>query len=50
MNYWRLWQDLPRFRRRGLLGLIDRRTLLLTQGDEGGRNGEAVTSPLDALR
>jgi transposase len=27
INYWRLWRDLRRFRRNGLLGLIDRRTL-----------------------
>ena len=25
INYWRLWRDLRRFRRDGLLGLIDRR-------------------------
>jgi hypothetical protein len=27
LSYWRLWRDLRRFRRAGLLGLIDRRTL-----------------------
>jgi hypothetical protein len=27
INYWRLWQDLQRFRGDGLLGLTDRRTL-----------------------
>jgi transposase InsO family protein len=27
LNYWRLWRDLRRFRRYGLLGLIDRRKL-----------------------
>ena len=27
MNYWRLWRDLRRFRRAGLPGLVDRRTL-----------------------
>jgi hypothetical protein len=26
INYWRLWRDLRRFRRPGLLGLVDRRT------------------------
>jgi leucine-zipper of insertion element IS481 len=26
-NYWRLWRHLRRFRRNGLLGLIDRRKL-----------------------
>ena len=32
MNYWRLWRDLRRFRREGLLGLIDRRTLPHARG------------------
>lgn len=32
MNYWRLWRDLQRFRRSGLLGLIDRRTLPQARG------------------
>jgi hypothetical protein len=27
MNDWRLWRDLRRFRRAGLPGLVDRRTL-----------------------
>ena len=27
LSYWRLWRDLQRFRRAGMLGLIDRRTL-----------------------
>ena len=27
LSYWRLWRDLRRFRRAGLLGLVDRRTL-----------------------
>jgi hypothetical protein len=27
LSYWRLWRDLRRFRRAGILGLIDRRTL-----------------------
>ncbi len=27
INYWRLWRDLRRVRRHGLLGLVDRRTL-----------------------
>jgi transposase len=27
LNYWRLWRDLRRFKRYGLLGLIDRRNL-----------------------
>jgi hypothetical protein len=27
LNYWRLWRDLQRFQRSGLLGLVDRRTL-----------------------
>ena len=26
INYWRLWRDLQRFQRAGLLGLIDQRT------------------------
>ena len=32
MNYWRLWRDLRRFRRGGLLGLVDRRTLPHARG------------------
>jgi transposase len=32
MNYWRLWRDLRRFRRHGLLGLVDRRTLRHPRG------------------
>jgi transposase len=32
LNYWRLWRDLRRFRRAGLLGLVDRRTLPHTRG------------------
>jgi transposase len=32
MPYWRLWRDLRRFRRDGLLGLIDRRTLPHARG------------------
>jgi hypothetical protein len=32
INYWRLWRDLQRFRRDGLLGLIDRRTLPHARG------------------
>jgi transposase len=32
INYWRLWRDLRRFRRAGLLGLVDRRTLPHTWG------------------
>src|SRR5262245_23715574 len=32
INYWRLWRDLRRFRRHGLLDLIDRRTLHHPQG------------------
>jgi leucine-zipper of insertion element IS481 len=32
VNYWRLWRDLRRFRRAGLLGLVDRRTLPHTRG------------------
>ena len=35
MNYWRLWRDLQRFRRSGLLGLIDRRTLPHARGQPG---------------
>jgi Homeodomain-like domain/leucine-zipper of insertion element IS481 len=35
MNYWRLWRDLRRFRRDGLLGLIDRRTLPHARGKPG---------------
>jgi hypothetical protein len=35
MNYWRLWRDLQRFRRNGLLGLIDRRTLPHARGKPG---------------
>jgi transposase len=31
-NYWRLWRDLRRFRRAGLLGLVDRRTLPHARG------------------
>ena len=31
-HYWRLWRDLQRFRRDGLLGLIDRRTLPHARG------------------
>jgi hypothetical protein len=27
LSYWRLWRDLRRFQRAGILGLIDRRTL-----------------------
>jgi hypothetical protein len=27
VNYWRLWRDLRRFQREGLLGLLDQRTL-----------------------
>src|SRR5215831_10276309 len=27
INYWRLWRDLQRFQREGLLGLLDQRTL-----------------------
>jgi hypothetical protein len=27
LSYWRLWRDIQRFRRAGILGLIDRRTL-----------------------
>jgi transposase InsO family protein len=32
VTYWRLWRDLQRFRRAGLLGLIDRRTLPHARG------------------
>ena len=32
LNYWRLWRDLRRFQRAGLLGLIDRRTLPHARG------------------
>jgi hypothetical protein len=32
IHYWRLWRDLRRFRRHGLLGLIDRRTLRHPRG------------------
>ena len=32
INYWRLWRDPRRFRRHGLLGLIDRRTLRHSRG------------------
>jgi transposase IS481 family protein len=32
VNYWRLWRDLRRFRRAGLLGLVDRRTLPHARG------------------
>jgi transposase len=35
MNYWRLWRDLRRFRRDGLLGLIDRRPLPHALGKPG---------------
>jgi leucine-zipper of insertion element IS481 len=35
INYWRLWRDLRRFRRDGLLGLIDRRTLPHARGKPG---------------
>jgi hypothetical protein len=34
-NYWRLWRDLQRFRRDGLLGLIDRRSLPHARGKPG---------------
>jgi hypothetical protein len=32
INYWRLWRDLRRVRRHGLLGLVDRRTLRHPRG------------------
>jgi hypothetical protein len=32
INYWRLWRDLRRFQRHGLLGLVDRRTLRHPRG------------------
>jgi hypothetical protein len=32
ISYWRLWRDLRRFRRHGLLGLVDRRTLPHSRG------------------
>jgi hypothetical protein len=32
INYWRLWRDLQRFRRSGLLGVIDQRTLPHARG------------------
>jgi transposase len=32
INYWRLWRDLRRVRRHGLLGLVDRRTLPHSRG------------------
>jgi hypothetical protein len=32
INYWRLWRDLRRFRRHGLWGLVDRRTLRHPRG------------------
>src|ERR671923_2409220 len=35
INYWRLWRDLRRFRRHGLLGLVDRRTLPHARGKPG---------------
>ncbi len=35
MNYWRLWRDLRRFRRDGLLGLIDQDTLPHARGKPG---------------
>jgi transposase InsO family protein len=35
INYWRLWRDLQRFRRSGLLGLIDQRTLPHARGQPG---------------
>ncbi len=38
LSYWRLWRDLRRFRRAGILGLIDRRTLPHPRG----------RSPIDA--
>jgi leucine-zipper of insertion element IS481 len=33
-NYWRLWRDLRRFTRSGLLGLIDRRKLPHPWGED----------------
>jgi transposase len=35
INYWRLWRDLRRFQRSGLLGLVDRRTLPHARGQPG---------------
>jgi putative transposase len=35
INYWRLWRDLQRFQRSGLLGLIDQRTLPHARGQPG---------------
>jgi hypothetical protein len=35
VNYWRLWRDLRRFRRSGLLGLVDRRSLPHARGKPG---------------
>src|SRR5688500_9664219 len=32
IDYWRLWRDLRRFQRHGLLGLIDRRTIRHLRG------------------
>ncbi len=36
VNHWRLWRDLRRFRRAGLLGLVDRRPLHRVRGPRGG--------------
>jgi transposase len=35
INYWRLWRDLRRFQRSGLLGLVDQRTLPHARGQPG---------------
>jgi transposase InsO family protein len=35
INYWRLWRDLQRFQRSGLLGLVDQRTLPHARGQPG---------------
>ena len=39
INYWRLWRDVRRFQREGLLGLLDQRTLPHPRGK----------SPIEAL-
>ena len=43
INYWRLWRDLRRFRRSGLLGLVDRRTLPHARGQPGAESSSPDT-------
>ena len=49
INYWRLWRDLRHFRRHGLLGLLDWRTLRHPRGKPAGV-GPIRTEGMEPMR